>query len=92
MNVKNIHEHAGWYASYMNAPDGGNDAQGQALVRCQAKKIKQLAKLVEAIRNELELCEEPKEESEEFVLQSIKALIEQDKEVEDTSGSFKWIG
>ena len=34
MEIKNIHQHADWFASYMNAPDGGNDAQGEALVKC----------------------------------------------------------
>lgn len=58
----------------MNAPDGGSDAQGQALVSCQAKKIKQLTNLVETIKSELELCEDYKEESAELILQSVKSL------------------
>ena len=53
MNIKNIHEHAGWFASYMNASDGGNDAQGEALVECQIKKIKQLTELIENIKGEI---------------------------------------
>lgn len=94
MDIKNIHEHAGWFASYMTGSDRCDDAQGQALVRCQAKKIEQLTNLVEIIKNELELCEDPKEESAELILQSIKSLIEQEQEqvVEDASGYFKWIG
>ena len=50
MEIKDIHEHAGWFASYMNAHDGGNDAQGEALVKCQIKKIKQLTELIENIK------------------------------------------
>lgn len=92
MEVKNIHKDAGWFASYMNAADGGNDAQAEALVRCQIKKIKQLTKLIETIKGEIELAENPKEHSEATVLNSIKALIEQTKEVEHTSGHFKWVG
>ena len=92
MEIKNIHEHAGWFASYMNAPDGGNDAQGEALVKCQIKKIKQLTELIENIKGEIELAENPKEYSEKTVLNSIKAMIEQTKEVEHTSGYFKWVG
>ena len=92
MEVKNIHEHAGWFASYMNAPDGGNDAQGEALVRCQIKKIKQLTELIENIKGEIELAEHPKEYDAETVLQSIKALINQPQKVEHTEGYFKWEG
>ena len=43
MEVRNIHEYAGWYASYMKAD------QSIALVECQTKKIKQLTKLIETI-------------------------------------------
>lgn len=92
MEIKNIHKHAGWFASYMNASDGGNDAQGEALVKCQIKKIKQLTELIENIKGEIELTENPKEYSEKTVLNSIKAMIEQTKEVEHTSGYYKWIG
>jgi len=92
MEIKNIHEHAGWFASYMNAIDGGNDAQGEALVKCQIKKIKQLTELIETIKGEIELTESPKEYGESIVLSSIKALIDQVDEVEHTSGFFKWVG
>jgi hypothetical protein len=92
MEIKNIHEHAGWFASYMNAIDGGNDAQGEALVECQIKKIKQLTELIETIKGEIELTEPPKEHKESIVLASIKALIDQIDEVEHTSGFFKWVG
>ena len=92
MEIKNIHEYAIWYASYMNAPDGGNDAQGEALVKCQIKKIRQLTELIENIKGEIELSENLKEYSEKTVLNSIKAMIEQIKEVEHRSGYFKWVG
>lgn len=92
MEVKNIHEYAGWFASYMNALDGGNDAQGEALVECQMKKIKQLTELVETIKAEIELAEDPKEYSPEAILGSIKGLIGEIGEVEHTSGNFKWVG
>lgn len=92
MDIKNIHKNAGWFASYMNAPDGGNDPQGQSLVECQIKKINQLTDLIENIKGEIELADDPKQHSEREVLDSIKALIEQTKEVEHTVGYFKWIG
>ncbi len=92
METRNIHEHAGWYASYMNAPDGGSDAQGEALVKCQIKKIKQLTDLVERIKGEIELADAPKEYGERDVLNSIKALIEQQTEVEHVNGHYKWVG
>ena len=92
MEIKNIHKHAGWFASYMNAVDGGSDAQGEALVKCQMKKIKQLAGLIENIKGEIELAENPKEYNEKTVLDSIKALIEQVGKVEHTSGFFRWEG
>ena len=92
MEVKNIHKDAGWFASYMNAPDGGSDAQGEALVNCQIKKIEQFTQLIEKIKGEIELTEDPKEHNSDMVLQSIKTLIEQTREVEHTSEYFKWIG
>jgi hypothetical protein len=92
MEVKNIHEHAGWFASYMNAPDGGSDQMGEALVECQIKKIKQLTQLIETIKGEIELAQDPKEQDPSLVLESINTLIKQTGEVEHTSGYFKWIG
>lgn len=92
MEIKNIHEHSEWFASYMNAPDGGNDAQGEALVKCQIKKIKQLTELIENIKDKIKLAENSKKHSEKTVLNSIKMMIEQTKEVEHTSGYFKWVG
>ena len=92
MEIKNIHQHADWFASYMNAPDGGNDAQGEALVKCQIKKIQQLNNLIESIIGEIELTKDPKEYSAEIVLESIKNMIQNLKEVEHTSGYFKWVG
>jgi len=92
MEIKNIHQHAEWFASYMNAPDGGSDAQGEALVKCQIKKIQQFNQLLETILGEIELSENPKEYSPEMILESIKTLIEDRKEIEYTSGSYKWIG
>lgn len=87
MEIKNIHKHAAWYSSYMNGQE-----QGQALIECQAKKIKQLTELVEKISGEIELAEQPKEHEEIFVLDSIRALIEQAGEIEHTKGHFKWVG
>ena len=28
MEIRDIHKHASWFASYMYASNGGNDAQG----------------------------------------------------------------
>jgi len=92
MEIRNIYEHAEWFASYMNASDGGNDPQGEALVKCQIKKIKQLTELIENIKGEIELAEYPQEYSEKTILNSIKEMIEQTKEVEYISGYFKWVG
>lgn len=86
MEVKNIHKHAGWYASYMT------DDQGKALILCQQKKIEQLTKLIETISGEIELAEQPKDYDAETVLQSIKALISQPQEAQHTDGYFKWEG
>ena len=87
METRNIHEYAGWYASYMYGQE-----QGEALIRCQTKKIKQLKELIEKISGEIELTEKPKECGERPVLESIKALIKQVNEVEHTTGYFKWFG
>jgi nitrogen-specific signal transduction histidine kinase len=86
--IRDIHEDAEWYASYMN------DDQGVALVKCQQLKIKQLTELIEVISGEIELCEKPKEVHEINVLESIKSLIKQnkDKKVKYTKNYFKWIG
>lgn len=92
MEIKNIHQHAGWFASYMNAPDGGNDQQGQALVQCQMKKIEQLNKLIETIEGEIQLHDEPKEYDAEIILESIRSLIEQKTDIEVSVGYYKWIG
>jgi len=86
MEIKNIHKHAGWYASYENA------GQGKALIECQAKKIKQLTELIEKISGEIELTEHPKEYNERIVLDSIKVLIDQTGEIEHSVGYFKWVG
>jgi len=85
MEVRNL-KMSGWYASYMK------DEQGQALIECQEKKIKQLTDLLENIKGEIELTKEPKEYNSEMVLCSIEALINQTKELEHTKGSFKWVG
>ena len=89
MEVKNIHTHAGWFASYMNAPDGGNDAQGQALVECQSKKIKQLQEVLELIVAETELVGEF---NSKMIIESIKTLAEKVPDVEHAEGYFKWVG
>ena len=92
MEIRNIHQHANWFASYMNAPDGGSDAQGEALVKCQILKIQQLNNLIESIIGEIELTKDPKEYSAEIVLESIENMIQNLKEVEHASGYFKWVG
>ena len=86
MEVRNIHEDAGWYASY------DNSKQGAALILCQQLKINQLTKLIEVIKGEIELTENPQEFSHESVIQSIKALIDNIPTVSYTKGYFKWEG
>jgi hypothetical protein len=85
MEVRNL-KMAGWYASHMR------EEQGQALIECQEKKIKQLTDLIETIKGEIELTKEPKEYNTEMVLSSIEGLIDQTKEVEHIRGYFKWVG
>ena len=92
MEIRNIHKHSGWFSSYMYAVNGGSDAQGRALVECQAKKIKQLTELIENIKGEIELTEDPKECDEKIIIQSIKTLINQIGEVESTYSFYKWVG
>lgn len=92
MEIRDIHKHSGWFSSYMYAEDGGNDAQGRALVECQAKKIKQLSELIETIEGEIELTENPKEYDEKLIISSIKTLINQIEEVEASYGYYKWVG
>lgn len=86
MEIRDIHKHAGWFASYIDTK------QGKALVDCQSKKIKQLTELLEKIEGEIELTEEPTDYDEKIVLKSIKALIQQVYEVESVCGNYKWIG
>jgi hypothetical protein len=86
MEIRNIHEDSGWYASYERSE------QGVALIRCQELKIKQLSDLIKTISGEIELCENPKEFNPETVVASIKALIEKIPEVSFTNGYFKWVG
>ena len=90
-DIKSIHKHAGWFASYMYAVDGGNDEQGQALVKCQQKKIEQLEKLISNIKGEIELAENPKEEDPNKILQSIKDMIDNLEPCEYVSGYYKWV-
>jgi hypothetical protein len=59
MEVRNL-KMASWYASYMQ------DDQGEALIECQEKKIKQLTDLIENIKGEIELTKEPKEYDSEY--------------------------
>lgn len=92
METKDIHKHAGWFASYMYAEDGGNDRQGQALVYCQSLKIQQLMDLIENVKGEIELADDPKEYSEKVVLESIREMLINIPEVSYAVGSYKWIG
>lgn len=86
MEIKNIHKHAGWYASYEKSE------QGKALIECQAKKINQLTELLEKISGDIELTEQPVECDAQTILDSIKKLIDQTGEIEYSVGFFKWIG
>lgn len=85
MEIKNIHTHAKWFASY-------ESKQGKALILCQKLKIKQLQDMLKTIAGEIELTEDPKEVSCENVIASIKGLIENVPEVSYTEDYFKWIG
>lgn len=81
MEVRNLKEHTGWYASYMD-----DDKQAKALIICQQKKIEKLEKLLKKIKGEIELSKKPKE------YQSVSELLNQNTDVEHIEGYFKWIG
>jgi hypothetical protein len=82
MEIRNIHQDSGWYASYMDS------TQGKALVECQSQKIKQLTKVIEKIKYEVENNEGLIIEK----LEIIKSLCSDIPEVEVRDGYFKWNG
>jgi hypothetical protein len=82
MDTKNVTEHGGWFASYLD----DNERQAKALILCQQKKIAQLEGIIEAIKGETELSENPT-----LLLHSIRAMIDDIPKVEHTEGVFKWI-
>ena len=86
MENKNIHQHAGWYASYDRAE------QGRALILCQEKKIKQLLDIIEKIKMDVDLTLSPRLESDDMVISSISYLVNNIPEIEHKEGYFKWIG
>lgn len=83
--IKNIHKHAGWYASYQ-------EQQGRGLIKCQEKKIKQLLDVIEKIKLDLELRVEPRQESDIMILESISALVADIPEIKHIEGYFVWEG
>ena len=82
MEIKNIHEHAGWYASYME------DEQGRALVEALKSKVEGLEDLIERVVLELD--------DEDFPpsvrIASAIQMFQNKPEVDIQVGSFKWKG
>lgn len=86
METKNIHQHAGWYASY------DRSEQGKSLILCQQKKIKQLLDIIEKIKMDVDLTLSPRLESDEMVISSISCLVNNIPEIEHKEGYYKWVG
>jgi len=85
MDIRRAKEFAGWYASYMD------DDQGKSLVECLFQKMTQQEDLINRINGEIELCDNPKEESPIVILNSIKDMIKQDMKVSVNRGYFGWV-
>jgi len=84
MEVKEVKKSASWYASYI-------DDQGSALIECMLKKIAQQEHVIQSISGELELCDDPKEERPEVIIESIKSLIAVDDiHISVKKGYFEW--
>jgi len=80
MDIKNIKEHTGWYASYTSG-------QTKSLILCQQKKIVKLEALISTIQAETEIWEDPK-----LIISSIEELCKSDTSVEATVDYFQWKG
>lgn len=83
--IKNINTHARWLASYQ-------EEQTRALIYCQEKKIKQLTDVIEKIKCDLDLRIDPRQESNDIILESIEALVSDIPEVKHIEGYFIWEG
>ena len=84
MESREVKTHAGWYASYTGD-------QGSALIDCMLKKIAQQEHVIQTISAEIELCDDPKEERPEVILESIRSLIAvDDLHVSAQKGYFEW--
>ena len=85
METRNAKEYASWYASYMD------DDQGKSLIECLSLKVKQQEDLINRLSGEIELSENPKEETAETIINSLKGIIEQKEEIKVTRGYFSWV-
>ena len=84
MESRGVQKHASWYASYA-------DDQGYALIECMIKKIAHQAHVIQSISQELELCDDPREERPEVIIESIKSLIAvDDLLITVRKGWFEW--
>jgi len=84
MDSRKVQEHAGWLASY-------SEDQTKALIECMTLKIEQQSHVIQSISRELELCDEPKEERPEVIIESIRSMIAvDDLEVSSKCGWFEW--
>lgn len=82
--IRKVRESATWYSSYMD------DEQGRSLVSCMYKKIKQFDELIETVLAEIELAEEPKEVSEDVLIQSIKQMLQGIPTISEKDGYYVW--
>lgn len=85
MEIKSINKYSGWYASYMS------DLQGRCLVEAMTKKIEHQELLINRIIGEIELCDDPREESPETIINSIKELIGNVELIHHSVGYFTWV-
>lgn len=81
---RDVDEYASWYTSYMD------NEQGKALVKCLHKEILRQRRLLEDILGEIELCDEPREEHPETVLESIRSRILQPDGSSHKEGYYEW--
>lgn len=84
MDSRDAIEYSSWLMSYTDSE------QTKVLIDCLLSKVTQQQELLETVLGEIELNTSPIEEPAEVLLQSIKALIEQEPEVRKTKGYFEW--
>lgn len=82
MEIRNIHKHAGWFASYTD------EKQGKALIQCFQAKVSALEEFIETVIAELD----QDDIAPELRIASAKQMLQNPPKVEAREGSFKWEG